>query len=250
MQIGQFPPIFHMAIETLSFWIAFRLYLKLRKRDSLNLQKRVPVLIGGILGAAIGSKLFFWLEDPMTVLQNITDIRLLTEGKSLVGALVGGWIGIELAKKLSKVYSATGDSFVLPLAVGMLVGRIGCFLCGSYDHTYGIETNLPWGFDFGDGKLRHPTQLYEIGFLLCFVGVWTKLIKMQLEQGEIWKIFILSYLTFRFFVEFIKPVPHVYLGLDIEQIATIGAYIYYAPYLISKFRRPAEEQADATTSTT
>lgn len=246
MHIGQFPPVYHLALETLAFWIAFRLYLMLKKRDSLNRQKRIPIVFAGIVGAAIGSKLLFWLEDPATVLQHITDIKLLTEGKSLVGALLGGWVGIEIAKKLSKVKSSTGDSFVLPLSVGMLVGRIGCLLCGGFDHTYGVATNVPWGMDFGDGVQRHPTQAYEIAFLLGFVIAWTRLTKMKLEQGEMWKIFILSYMTFRFLVEFIKPVPHVYLGLDIEQVCALGVYAYYAPYLISKFRRPREEQPDAT----
>lgn len=246
MQIGQFPPIYHLAIETLSFWIAFRLYIKLRKRDSLNLQKRIPVLFGGILGAAIGSKLLFFLEDPVSTLQHLSDPRLWMEGKSLVGALIGGWIAIELAKKLTHVKSATGDSFVLPLAVGIMVGRIGCLLSGGFDHTYGVQSDLPWAIDFGDGVRRHPAQLYEIIFIAGFVLAWTRLIKAQLEQGEIWKIFILAYMGFRFFVEFIKPVPHVYLGLDIEQVAAIGTYIYYAPYLISKLRPVKQVEADAT----
>ena len=126
-----------------------------------------------------------------------------------------------------------------------MVGRIGCFLCGFNDHTYGIPTELPWGFDFGDGVRRHPAQLYEIAFLACFVAAWTKLVKAQLEQGELWKIFIISYMTFRFFIEFIKTVPHVYLGLDIEQVAAIGVWLYYSPYLLSKLQRPVAETADA-----
>src|SRR3954469_16960342 len=125
MQIGNFPPIYHFALEGVAFWVAFRLYLTLRKRDSLNLRKRIPIVIGGVIGAALGSKLFYWFEDPGLFLQHLGDWQMLAEGKSLVGALIGGWIGIELSKKINGVKSATGDSFVLPLAVGMLIGRIG-----------------------------------------------------------------------------------------------------------------------------
>jgi prolipoprotein diacylglyceryltransferase len=244
LHIGQFPPVYHLVIEMIAFWVAFRLYLTLKKRDSLNLQKRVAILIGGILGAAIGSKLLYFLEDPGLFISLLPNWQSLMEGKSLVGALTGGWVGIELAKKINKVKSATGDSFVLPLAVAIMVGRIGCFLTGFYDHTYGTPTDLPWGFDFGDGTRRHPAQLYEIAFLGCFVAMWPKLAKMQFEQGELWKIFILSYMTFRFFVEFFKPVQHVYLGLDIEQLIAIGVWIYYAPYLISKLQQRRMVEAD------
>ena len=241
MQIGQFPPIYHIAIETLSFWVAFRLYIMLKKRDSLNINKRVPIMIGGILGAAIGCKLGYFLEDPALVMAHITDLQLLLTGKSLVGALTGAWIAIEITKKIVKVQSATGDSFVIPLAAGIIVGRIGCFLCGMHDQTYGTPTDLLWGMDFGDGVKRHPNQLYEILFLSAFLGAFSRLIKVQLQQGELWKIFILSYLGFRFLVEFIKPVPHVYLGLDFEQVIAIAAYIYYAPYLISKLQKDEDK---------
>lgn len=236
MNIGTFPPVYHLVLEALSFWIAFRLYLKLKKRDTLTFQQRVPILLGGMLGAAIGSKTLYWLEDPVFFMQNINNWQLLLAGKSLVGGILGGWILIEVAKKLVGVKSATGDSFVVPLIVGMAIGRIGCFLCGLADHTYGVATDLPWAIDFGDGIRRHPTQLYEIIFLISLLLAFTQFVKRNLQQGELWKIFVLSYLSFRFCVEFIKPVAHVYCGLDIEQVVAIGAYIYYTPYLVSKLQ--------------
>jgi prolipoprotein diacylglyceryltransferase len=49
------------------------------------------------------------------------------------------------------------------------VGRIGCFLTGLADNTYGTPTGLPWGVDFGDRIHRHPTQLYEIAFLMILI---------------------------------------------------------------------------------
>ena len=55
---------------------------------------------------------------------------------------------------------------VWPIAVGLAIGRVGCFLAGLHDDTYGLPTALPWGVDFGDGTPRHPTQLYEIAVVL------------------------------------------------------------------------------------
>jgi phosphatidylglycerol---prolipoprotein diacylglyceryl transferase len=47
------------------------------------------------------------------------------------------------------------------LAAAIAVGRLGCFFSGIEDRTYGTPTDLPWGYDFGDGILRHPVELYE-----------------------------------------------------------------------------------------
>ena len=89
-------------------------------------------------------------------------------GKTIVGGLHGGWAGVELAKWRLGIRHSTGDVFVFPLIFGMSVGRIGCFLTGLPDHTYGNHTSLPWAVNFGDGP-RHPTQLYDIVFL-CLLG--------------------------------------------------------------------------------
>ncbi len=74
---------------------------------------------------------------------------------------------VEPTKKWIGVRQSTGDSFVLSVLWGTAIGRVGCFLTGLSDRTYGIATTLSWGIDFGDGVARHPTQLYEIGFLIA-----------------------------------------------------------------------------------
>ena len=60
---------------------------------------------------------------------------------------------------------------VFPLLLGMALGRVGCHLAGLTDGTYGTATTLPWALDLGDGVARHPTNLYEIGFLLLLAGL-------------------------------------------------------------------------------
>lgn len=245
MHIGQFPPVFHLALEALAFWIGGALYFRLKKKDTLTENQRPWIIVGGCLGAAIFSKLFFWLEDPQWFVQHITSVEALMMGKSLVGALIGGWIGIETAKKIVKVQSATGDSWVIPLAVGIMVGRLGCFLTGFYDRTYGTDTTMPFGVDFGDGVLRHPLQLYEITWLAGLIGFLTWRAKKPYQQGDLWKLFIIGYMTYRFFAEFLKPVPHVYFGLDVEQVAAICVYLYYWRFITS--RCCAKPSADATT---
>ena len=92
--------------------------------------------------------------------------HLLWGGKTIVGGLLGGLIGVELTKRLVRWKHSTGDDFVYPLMLGLGLGRIGCFLTGLDDHTYGTPTTWFTGVNFGDGVYRHPTQLYEILFLI------------------------------------------------------------------------------------
>jgi len=90
-------------------------------------------------------------------------------GKTIVGALVFGLIAVVLMKRYIGLRQSTGDLYAIPLALGIAIGRIGCFLTGLSDNTYGTPTNLPWAINFGDGIPRNPTQLYEIVFLIVLI---------------------------------------------------------------------------------
>jgi len=107
----------------------------------------------------------------------------------------------------------------VPLIVGISIGRVGCFLAGLSDNTYGIESDLPWAVTYEDGIGRHPAPLYEIVFLLMF-WPWVKTLREGLPRpGDTFKVFLASYLAFRFLSEFIKP-PFGSLHSVLEQNAT------------------------------
>jgi len=97
-------------------------------------------------------------------------------GKTIVGALVFGLIAVELFKRYIGLHQSTGDLYTIPLALGIAIGRIGCFLTGLSDNTYGTPAKLPWAIDFGDGIPRHPTQLYEIILLLLLIPILYKIV--------------------------------------------------------------------------
>src|SRR5690242_18592493 len=69
-------------------------------------------------------------------------------GHSIAGALAGGIIAVEGLKLARGTRGSTGLGFVAPLALGIAVGRLGCFFAGLPDYTYGTATALPWGVDF------------------------------------------------------------------------------------------------------
>ena len=159
---------------------------------------------------------------------NFPDWRHLLEGKTIVGALLGGLIAVELVKRAVGARGSSGDAFALPLIVGIAIGRIGCFLAGLGDHTYGTPTDLPWAVDFGDGVPRHPTQLYEIVFLILLATTLTRRRAAFGQPGDAFRSFMVAYLAFRLAIDFIKPMPIVYLGfLSGIQLLCIGGLVYY-----------------------
>lgn len=203
------------------------------------------VLIGCILGAALGNKLVFWAEVPHLLPQYWNQAQLWFGGQSIVGGLLGGLIGVELAKKWAGIRHSTGDAFVFPILLGLIIGRIGCFLAGLADGTYGLPTDLPWGLDLGDGVPRHPTAVYEILFV---IGLWWGLSRLQpvlaSQSGLLFKAFLCSYLIWRVWVDALKPVPFDYgWGLSGIQVICIAALSVYLPFaLFFRRARPRHQQ--------
>lgn len=234
----------HLFFELLAYSIGFQLYLWLRRRrgDVIPLMDRWVMVASATAGAALGAKLMAWLEDPATTWQLLHDpvanAGLLLGGKSIVGALAGGLVVVELVKLATGVRQSTGDLYAIPLAVGIAVGRVGCFLTGLADNTCGTATTLPWGVDFGDSVRRHPTQIYEIVFLLVLVPVLKQVMRRlptpgaeesgaRWRSGDAFKFFMVSYLGWRLLVDFLKPYPAVALGLGGIQWVCVAVLAYY-----------------------
>jgi prolipoprotein diacylglyceryltransferase len=197
------------------------------------------VLLGCVLGAAIGNKAVFWIEMPHLWAQHGGWPGFFLMGQSMVGGLLGGLIGVEIAKALAGWKQSTGDLFVFPLLLALIVGRIGCFLAGLNDGTHGSPTGLPWGMDFGDGIRRHPAPLYEILFatgLWWLLGHWRQ--RLAAESGLLFKLFLAAYLVWRLGVDFLKPVPYAYpLGLSGIQWVCVVALALYSPLLGRQLRK-------------
>jgi prolipoprotein diacylglyceryltransferase len=225
----------HFFFELLGYFVGFGTYFFLRHRfgDRVSTPIRWAVLAAAVAGAALGSKLLYLLEDPHLTWQNLQNPVFLLGGKTIVGALAFGLIFVELVKRNIGLRKSTGDLYAIPLAVGISIGRVGCFLTGLSDNTYGTPTSLPWGVDFGDRIPRHPTQLYEIAFLLALLPIlYWMLVALQQPAsvflpGDAFKFFMVAYASFRLLCDFIKPYPRIFLGLGGIQWACVLILLYY-----------------------
>jgi phosphatidylglycerol---prolipoprotein diacylglyceryl transferase len=228
----------HPIFESIAYFVSWRLALQRFRTSSVKTSRQGVIMAGGLIGGILGAKLLAILQHiDMLWTGEANWFALLLGGKTIVGALLGATFGVEVTKKIIKVPISTGDAFAYPLIVGTAIGRIGCFLTGLSDQTYGTETTLPWGVDFGDSITRHPTQLYEVIFLLgLFLFLrYRNLISLNaggwgsgsLRPGDLFRFYTIGYLSFRWAIDFIKPDFHPLLGMSAIQMACLLGLVYY-----------------------
>ena len=237
----------HPVFETIGIFIGMRyyFYLKRKSKEKLSFNTSAAVLIGATAGALIGSKLIGNLENPYMLFENFNFKRFWTNN-TIVGGLAFGLIGVEWAKKIVRHKESTGDLIVHPLILAMIIGRIGCFLTGIYEETYGLPTASIFGMHLGDQYLRHPVALYEIAFLIV-LWIVLKIIqkKNKYPSGFIFQLFMLSYFSFRFLLDFIKPKIDIIGNLGTIQLVCICVIIYYI-YKIKNSKKLQNENSDAS----
>jgi phosphatidylglycerol---prolipoprotein diacylglyceryl transferase len=216
-------PELHPLFEALGYLLGFAAYKQARQMsgDVVNERQRWRVIAAATLGALFGSRLLGVLEQAPRAPILLSRFVTPSGGKTIVGGVLGGWLGVEITKKLSGITTRTGDLFAIPLCIGIAVGRVGCLFAGLADDTYGTPTGLPWGVNFGDGIARHPTQAYEILFVTALALALKLLKERPHENGALFRIFMGAYLTWRLFIDFLKPQPLVH-GLNVIQWACIG----------------------------
>ena len=231
----------HSAFEWAAIFIGVRLYMRAGKTSLMGLGKtrQFAVIFGCVVGAAIGNKAVHWIyhAEQWPLLEQSPWLAL--QGQSIVGGLLGGLIGVEIGKKYAGVTESTGDRFVMPILVGLIIGRIGCFIAGLTDDTYGNPTALPWGIDFGDGIPRHPTQVYDMLFAaagLALLHVWRP--TLARESGLQFKLLLAGYLLWRLLIDGLKPVPYEFAGgLSGIQLVCAVALVLYLPLVVRQFSR-------------
>lgn len=199
-----YPLIMAAAIATGLFVSRFT-----RQPLALTDAQRLGIAIGAFIGAMLGAKLPFALSDWEEL---VSGRAWFADGKTILSGLAGGYLGVVVAKWAIGVRTRTGDSFAVPVAASIAVGRLGCFVAGC---CYGSPTSMPWGvvFEQHGPAPRHPTQLYESAFhALAAIGLY-ELQRRGLFRGNLFKLYIIAYAAFRFGTEFIRDEPPLWLDL-------------------------------------
>lgn len=238
VEIGGVPIDTHAAFIGLGLIVASVLLLSESRRRGRLDRRLLLVALGALTGAAVtsrlGSGISYLATEPEPTVQGL----FLQAGRSLLGGLVGAYVGVEVAKRLVGITRSTGDLFAPGVALGLAVGRIGCFLT----EQLGTPSDLPWamtmnrtGVDRGllcldcgqcptctPTTTFHPSFLYEVGFHgLAFAVLWRK------RDDPAWRDrmltrYLVAYAAFRFLVEFVRGNVEFLFGLTGSQIFIIG----------------------------
>lgn len=191
--------------------------------------------IGMTLGAFLFGSLNLWLTG------------IDGFGRSIEGGLAGAIIGVELVKRSRGIASSTGLRFAAPLAAAIVVGRIGCYLAGLDDMTYGTPTSLPWGADFGDGIPRHPVQLYESLTMAVFLAAFLWLLRRghPLATRTGFYLFVGVYAGQRFVWEFLKPYGTVIGPFNLFHLLSVVLVLYAFIYGRREMLSPCTTRTNA-----
>jgi phosphatidylglycerol:prolipoprotein diacylglycerol transferase len=179
-----------------------------------------PIALAAFIGGLIGAKIPVIL---INLYYHGLSWNALLAGRTIAGGLLGGILSVWWIKRRLGIRKRFGNALAPSIALGMAIGRIGCFLSGC---CFGKPMDLACGIDFGDHVLRYPTQLYEGAFcLIAFVVLQFR--ASRAAPGQALSAFFMSYFGFRFLIEFIRPHPQ-WLGLTTYQWICAAALISLA----------------------
>lgn len=210
------------------FVLGYLLLPRLQHYRNLSLSKDVwsDILTWSVLGVLVGGRLgYVLLYDPAHFIANPLEIFAVWKGGM---ASHGGFLGVALAllyvSRKHKIPLLTlGDIVVVPIAIGLALGRVGNFI---NQELYGTVTTLPWGMAFpGAEGLRHPTQLYAVAkdlfiALVCFLHLRLP----SRPKGETAGIFFVMYGVQRFFLEFLRENTHSMFSLGALELSRGQGY--------------------------
>jgi phosphatidylglycerol---prolipoprotein diacylglyceryl transferase len=195
---------------------------RIAKRDERLLFVYVAALVGAFLGAKI---VYLLAEGWIDWHQPNRWLRLAT-GKTIIGALLGGYAAVELAKKFVGYKSVTGDWFALIAPAGIIVGRVGCLLHGC---CLGEVCRPAWfALRDAEGVPRWPAVPVEIVFNLVALAIFPLLRRSQILIGQHFHLYLIAYGLFRFAHEFARATPRVVGPLSGYAIAALGTAVFGA----------------------
>lgn len=195
----------------------------------------IPGLIGARLyhvltpSPASGLTTQYYLENPLRI------FAVWEGGLGIYGGIVGGILGIWLFARRHKQPLLRWLDLIAPsMAIGQAIGRWGNFV---NQELYGAPTDLPWAIYIApEHRLRgyeaferfHPLFLYEslwmLGTALILLGLAWRW-RDQVRHGTITLLYILSYATIRFLLDFLRLDSHGIQGIPALTTAQIVSLV-------------------------
>ncbi len=154
-------------------------------------------------------------------------------GKSVLGAVAGGYFAVALYKRWLGLRRGTGDLFAVAISAGEAVGRFGCYFGGC---CYGKAAHVPWAV-WQHGEWRHPTQLYLAAAAAAILAVLLRVERAKPPENTLFYLQGVLYCTARFVIEFFRETNVSALGLSTAQWACAGGALFFGAMLARLLRR-------------
>jgi len=198
-----------------AYLLGLQLALRRAKSRGLDPTRVMDLGIYIIISALLGAKLLLLVTDFQTFKANPAELfNLLREGGVFYGGLIVA-VGVALwyIRRVGLPLWTTCDVFAPGIALGHVVGRLGCLFAGC---CFGTPTNVPWAITFRDPFAAanvgtplnvplHPTQLYEAGAeLAILIFLLTTEKSGRKFAGRTFWLYMLLYAISRYVIEFYR----------------------------------------------
>ena len=227
--------------------LVLRTLREAKRRTNLSYDTVFTAALVGIPSGVIISRLLHVIDKWGYYSQNPGQI-VGTGGLTIYGAVLGAALGIWICSKFSHFQFAFFADLVAPgIILAQVIGRIGCTINGC---CYGLPTSLPWGVVYthpdslgyfeslalAEGMGLHPTQVYEIIYLLIVFGVLLKLKDRLKPDGSLFLIYLSLYSLWRLGIGFLRVGTPFLLGLHQAQVIGIVILAISIPLLVYRTR--------------
>jgi len=229
-QIGGFQIRSYSVIVALSFLLA--LWLGSREAQRRGLEPALIhdfalyALIGGVIGARLYYVAFsapaYFLRKPWEI------VAIWHGGLGIIGALAGGLVvALWYCRKMGLSFWRLADALAPGIIAGQAVGILACLANGD---SYGKPTDLAWAITYSDPRAMaplnvplHPVELYEMAaYFVVFLLVWSTRRRYRID-GYTFLTYLAGYGIARFFVEFFRGQPAMFVsGVPAAQLFGIA----------------------------
>jgi phosphatidylglycerol---prolipoprotein diacylglyceryl transferase len=203
----------------LGIWVAMKRAEAHGFGSKFALDLSVLILIFSLVGARFAYVVTHWDEfagHPLDVISPIQhNGQIGIAGLVLLGGVGAAFLTVYLyARKRGHSFLAVTDLFIPSTALGIAIGRIGCFFNGC---CFGKPSVLPWAVAFPADSLAgyvypndcvQPTQLYETIAMLILFGSLMLYDRKRHPTGRMTGIFLIAYGVWRFFNESLRWYEH------------------------------------------
>ena len=247
---GSFVVQTHDVFSVLALVVGLALYYRSLRRAGMLDERIVLASLAVVSGGVIGARVSTAWEHPAYYADAIAvgaPIGWIVEhsGKSILGALAGGYLAGVLAKRALGYRGSTADHYALAIAVASAIGRIGCFLS---ELPLGTATTLPWGVTVPAGAAAafarcpdcalpmHPSMLYEVLFNVLAALAIARWRNRVVARGDLLRLYLLADFMFRFLVEFVRGNEVQALELTGPQLVLIPLIALLAAHFVRQVR--------------